>query len=412
MTSIPRDLWPDVTLPLLSDPYRYISRRARRMGTDAFRSRLIGQPAIFLTGPEAAEFFYAPGCFHRQKAVPEHFAHVLFGDGGVQRLDAEPHRHRKALWLDLATGDAPDRLERVVESVWIDSLPEFEAMSAIDVFPQTARILTAAVCRWAGVPLPPHRIGSACEMLSSLFLHAAALGPEHLRGRQNRKAATLWACDLVRAARAPEGAPRTDPVARIAHWCDSTGTPLPDEAAATEVLNLLRPAVAVAVYVTFVAMALHRNPWHRARVAGDAAFRLAFVQEVRRLYPFFPAVAAWTVGAVAWRGEEIAAGTRAVLDLYGTCRDPRSWPEADAFRPERFLDWPGDPWTLIPQGGGLHGQTHRCPGEDITIRLMALFARELARARYEVATPDARPNYRAAPALPKGGFQLTDFRAG
>jgi fatty-acid peroxygenase len=412
MTSIPRDLWPDVTLPFLADPYRYISRRARRMGTDVFRSRLIGQPALFLTGPEAAEFFYAQGNFHRQKAVPELLAHVLFGDGGVQRLDGELHRHRKALWLDVVTGDALDQLERVAESMWIDALPELEAMSEIDVFPQTARILTAAVCRWAGVPLPPHRIGSACEMLSSLFLHAAALGPEHLRGRQNRKLATLWACDLVRAARLPDGARRTDPVARIARWRDGTGAMLPDEAAATEVLNILRPTVAVAVYVTFVAMALHQHPHHRARVAADATFRMAFVQEVRRVYPFFPAVAARTVGATAWRGEEIAADTRAVLDLHGTGRDPRIWPEADAFRPERFLDWPGSPWTLIPQGGGQHGQTHRCPGEDITIRLMALFARELARARYDVSTPDARPNYRAAPALPKGGFQLVGFRAG
>jgi fatty-acid peroxygenase len=130
------------------------------------------------------------------------------------------------------------------------------------------------------------------------------------------------------------------------------------------------------------------------------------------VYPFFPAVAARTVAATAWRTEEIAADTRAVLDLYGTCRDPRIWEDADAFRPARFLDWSGDLWALIPQGGGLREQTHRCPGEDITIRLMAFFAREFARARYEVTTPDACPNFRATPALPKGGFQLAGFRPG
>jgi fatty-acid peroxygenase len=224
--------------------------------------------------------------------------------------------------------------------------------------------------------------------------------------------ATLWACDLVRAARSPEAAQRGDPVARVARWRDGDGAPLDEGAAATEVLNLLRPTVAIAVYVTFVALALHRHSRHRARVAEDAAFRLAFVQEVRRLYPFFPAVAARTVAATVWREEEIAADTRAVLDLYGTCRDPAVWEEADAFRPERFLDWSGDLWALIPQGGGPRGETHRCPGEDITIRLMAFFAREFARAGYEVATPDARPNYRAAPALPKGGFHIAGFRPG
>jgi fatty-acid peroxygenase len=54
--------------------------------------------------------------------------------------------------------------------------------------------------------------------------------------------------------------------------------------------------------------------------------------------------------------------------------------------------------------------THRCPGEWITIRLMGIFARRLAIARYDVATPGARPAYSRAPALPKGGFQLMRFR--
>jgi fatty-acid peroxygenase len=412
MTSIPRDAWPDVTLPLLADPYRYIQRRAGRLGTDTFRSRLLGQPTIFLTGPEAAAFFYEPGRFHRQKAIPELVAHVLFGEGGVQRLDGEPHRHRKAQWRDLLAGGALDDLESVTERMWDDALPELEAMSSMDVFPQTARVLTASVCRWAGVPLARHLIGGITDMLSSLFLHAGSVGPEHLKGRQNRKAATEWAQRLVQGARSAEAAGRMDKVARIARWSADDGAPLPEAAAATEVLNLLRPTVAVAVYLAFLAMALHRHPENRVRVAEDAAFRRAFVQEVRRTYPFFPAVAARTTGPTEWRGEEVATDTRAVLDLYGTSRHPLAWDRPEEFRPERFLDWPGDQWSLVPQGGGDAAVTHRCPGEDATIRLMCLFAREFARARYEVTTPEAEPNYRAAPALPKGGFQLSGFRAG
>jgi fatty-acid peroxygenase len=412
MHPIPRDLWPDATLPVAVDPYRFIARRARRLGTDAFRSRLLGRPAVFLTGPEAAAFFYAPGRFRRAGAVPELVAGVLFGEGGVQRLDGEEHRRRKALWLSLMTDAALDELDRIVERTWEDALPELVALSSLDVFPQAARILTTSVCRWAGVPLQHGQIGETCTMLSSLFLHAASLGPEHLEGRRNRKRATAWARGLIRSARHSGDPPAADVTGQVSAWRDASGEPLSEEIAATELLNVLRPVVAVAVYVTYLAMALHRHPGCRDGVAHDAACRTAFVQEVRRLYPFFPAVAALAAADTEWQGGAITAGTRAVLDLHGTCRDRRVWEDADAFRPERFTGREHDPWALIPQGGGDHAVTHRCPGEWITIRLMCIFARRLALARYDVATPETRPAWRRAPALPKGGFQLLRFRPG
>ena len=412
MTRLPRDIWPDATLPLLADPYRYVSRRARAIGSDIFMSRVLGRPAVFLTGPEAASFFYAPGVFAREGAVPERIAHVLFGDGGVQRLDGAPHRHRKALWLDIMSNAALDRLERAVERAWDESIPELSATEQVDVFCHSARVLTVAVCRWAGVPLDARYAEETSAMLSSLFLHAASLGSDHKRGLMNRARAQDWARNLVLARRHGKVPPDGSILAAMAAWTDRDGTPVAADAAASELLSLLRPTVATAVYVTFLAMALSRHPRHREAVASDGAFRLAFVQEVRRLYPFFPSVAARPVADARWRGFDIAAGTRTILDLYGTGRHPAGWDAPDRFRPKRFLGWQGSAWTMIPQGGGAHAETHRCPGEWMTLRIMDVLARRLAAASYEVVTPSARPNYRAAPALPRGGFLITNVRAG
>lgn len=292
MTQPPRDLWPDATLPLLADPYRFVSRRARALQSDIFRTRLLGRPAVFLTGPKAAAFFYAPGVFTREGAMPERIAHVLFGDGGVQRLEELPHRHRKALWLGIMTDDALDRLGRAVERAWDDALPELSATEEVDVFLHAARALTVAVCRWAGVPLDPRFAEETSVMLCSMFLHAASMGPEYRRGRMNCARAQDWAHKLVLASR--HGKMPTDGsiLERLAAWTDRDGTPVAAEAAASELLSLLRPTVATAVYVCFLAMALGRHPRHRDPVATDAAFRHAFVQEVRRLYPFFPLLAA------------------------------------------------------------------------------------------------------------------------
>jgi fatty-acid peroxygenase len=412
MSQMPRDVWPDATIPLLADPYRYISRRARAMGTDIFRSRLLAQPAIFLTGAKAAAFFYAPGAFTREGRDPRADRACAVRRRRRAAAGRRAHRHRKALWLGLMEGDSLDRFEREILRAWDEGIPELTASDEADVFLHSARVITRAICRWAGVPLEPRDAEETSTMLSSMFLHAAALGPAQLVGRRNRARAQDWARRLVLARRHGEAGVDGSILATIAGWTAEDGTPIAAEAAATEVLSLLRPTVANAVYITFLAMGLFRHPEHAEAVASDAAFRHAFVQEVRRLAPFFPMLAARPVADTAWHGFDIPAGTRTILDLYGTGRDPGAWNDPDTFRPERFLRWPGNPWTPIPQGGGAHAQTHRCPGEWMTLRLMEALAQRLAASRYDVVTPDARPNYRSAPALPRGGFLITNVRPG
>ena len=409
MNQVPRDPWPDATLPLLRDPYRYISRRCRRLGTDAFRTRLLGKPTLCVTGPEAARFFYEPGAFTREGAIPERIAGVLFGQDGIQRLDGERHHHRKALYLDLLTGPGLDDLDAAAADFWDAAALRFSKAEQIDVFPEMARVLTEAVCRWAGVPLKPSEVPATAEMLTSMFLHAAAVGPRHRQGVRMRRRAHDWARSHIRRARHDRAAGRRDAVSMIAGWQDVDGNAITADVAATELLSVLRPTVAVAVYVTFTVMALHRHPEHREAVAQDPEARHQFVQEVRRVYPFFPMTGAVSVRDLEWAGQPIPRGTRVLLDLYGTCRDPLAWSDPDRFLPERFDGWTGNPWTMIPQGGGTHGITHRCAGEWITIRLMELFAERFAGSDYDVLTPDAAPDYRTAPALPNGGVLLSNF---
>jgi fatty-acid peroxygenase len=175
---------------------------------------------------------------------------VLFGKGGVHRLDGEAHLVRKALLLSLMTDAALDALDRIVERTWDEALPKLGTLGTLDVFLESARIFAISVCRWAGVPLPQGAIAETSTMLSSLFLHAAALGPAHLEGRRNRNRATAWAAGLIRSARNPGEAGRKDVTAQVAAWRQPSGEPLSEEAAATELLNVLRPVVAVAVYAT------------------------------------------------------------------------------------------------------------------------------------------------------------------
>lgn len=410
MTAAPSPIAPDSTLQLMRDPYRHISRTARHLGTDIFETRLMLEPALCLTGPEAAAFFYRSGALRRRGATPPRFRNVLFGKGGVQGLDGAAHRNRKAMLLSLMSEASLDDIVRRFDGALADLLPRWRRQGDVDLYAALRKTLMAAVCDWAGLPLSRGETCARAEEMSDLFEHAAGVGPAYWRGRQARRRANLWAEAAIEGLRTGEIRARPEAPARVvAEARDEGGALLPRHVAAVDLLNLVRPNVAIAVYGVFCAHALHRHPDLSARVRGDAAYRTAFVQEVRRLYPFFPAVAAVAARPTGWRGVEIPKGRRLILDLYGTNRDPRAWQAPDAFRPERFLGWPGNPFTMVPQGGGDHWSNHRCAGEWMTIRLMERICELLTGETRVAARGDPEPDFGALPALPRsGGFVLQD----
>jgi fatty-acid peroxygenase len=135
------------------------------------------------------------------------------------------------------------------------------------------------------------------------------------------------------------------------------------------------------------------------------------MQEVRRFFPFTPYLGARTRSRFTWNGYEFPSGALVLLDVYGTQHDPRVWADPDQFRPERFLDWTGGQFDLIPQGGGSHEQGHRCPGEWLTMHSIALALHYLTRCvSYEVVPgQDLTIDLRRMPTQPASGFVLRDL---
>ena len=269
-------------------------------------------------------------------------------------------------------------------------------------------VLTRAVCSWAGVEVGGDEVADRSRMLTELFEHAGSVGPDHWRSRFARRRADRWIAGMVRDVRPGRIKPPPDSaLAVVAAWRDLEGALLPPRVAAVELLNLLRPTVAISVFVTFAAHALHHHPEWRERVQGDAEVAW-FVQEVRRFYPFFPATMARLRRNVVWKDRELPAGRRTLLDLYGTNRDPRIWSSPDEFHPERFRDREIGAHELVPQGGGDHHLNHRCAGEWITIRLMETAVKILAREfSYEVPPQDLALEMARLPALPPDRFVIT-----
>lgn len=413
MPRIPHDRALDSTLALLRDPYEFISKRSRRYGSDLFRARLLLRPTICMTGPEAAALFYDVDRFLRHGATPGRIQKTLFGEGGVQGLDGEAHVHRKQMFMSLMTPERIDLLAQQTSEWWRAAARSWEVMDRVVLYDALRALLTRAVCTWAGVLLDDDEVGSRTRQLTLLFANAGSVGPAYWRARLARKQAEGWAGEIIEEIRAGRRTPPEQSAASVIAWHrDHTGQLLDRHVAAVELLNVVRPTVAVAVYIVFAAHALHQYPTWRERLRkGNNADDEIFVQEVRRFYPFFPSVAASVRDDFDWKGYHFPKGRRVILDLYGTNHDGRAWEAPEEFRPERFRDWDGSPFTFIPQGGGDHFLNHRCPGEWITIALMKTAARFLAGGMtYEVPEQDLRIDRARLPALPHSGFIITNVR--
>ncbi|MCA1369644.1 cytochrome P450 [Bradyrhizobium sp. BRP14] len=123
-----------------------------------------------------------------------------------------------------------------------------------------------------------------------------------------------------------------------------------------------------------------------------------FIEEVRRLYPFFPFVGARVTRDIDWRGHMLRQGQWLLLDLYGTTHNPRLFPTPEKFSAERKLTWRDADFRFIPQGGGRPETGHRCPGEMITVEILKETVKLLCRPAVEITPRDAAIPLGAIPA--------------
>lgn len=413
MPDIPRDLQAESSLSLLSEGYSFIPSRCQRLGSDIFQVRLLLQNTICMSGEEAAKLFYDEQLFERQHAAPRMLQKTLFGQGGVQGLDGEAHRHRKRLFMSLLTDDAVAELVRLSETHWQAAIETWQRSDHIVLMPEVQAILTRSVCEWAGVPLAEGEVLQRRDQLAAMIDGAGGIGARHLRARKARKEAENWMIGLISRVRAGElQVDETRALAVVARYLDLGGKALDERAAAVEMLNLLRPTVAVTRFIIYAALELLAHPEWQQRLQRDDAALEPFAQEVRRLHAFFPFTAARVREDFEWRGYHFPKGTRVLLDLYGTNRDSRLWTEPEAFRPERFATWDGSAFNFITQGGGDAATGHRCPGEPLAISLLMSALRMLTRRMtYAVPAQDLRMDASRMPAQPESLLIIEDVRS-
>jgi cytochrome P450 len=148
---------------------------------------------------------------------------------------------------------------------------------------------------------------------------------------------------------------------------------------------------------------LARHPAVHARLReGDPAYLDAVVKEVLRVRPALTIAPRRLSAPVTIAGRPLPAGVHVAACLWLALRREDLWPEAAAFRPERWLEGPpSSPLSWIPFGGGVR----RCAGAPFAEMEM----REVLRAAADLTIRPVRPEPERAT---RTGLVVTPDRGG
>jgi len=410
---IPRDKCIDNTLTLLKEGYLFIQNRTERYSSDVFETRILGKKSICISGKEAAKLFYNAILMKKKGALPKRIQKTLFGVNAIQTMDGRRHLHRKKLFMTIMNQEEQDRLSKITTEKWQEAISRWEGASQVVLYDEVNRILCQSVCEWAGVPLPASEVNCRTKDFSTMVNTFSAIGPEYWKGKKARKRTEKWIRGIIESTRSGKLRPgRNSALYQVAYYKDLDGKLLDTQMAAVELINVLRPVVAISTFITFTAYALYEHrEYFKILRSSDENMREMFVQEVRRYYPFTPFLGAITRKNFMWKGYNFKKGTLVILDVYGINHDARIWENPYKFSPERFSEKREHLFDFIPQGGGDPSKGHRCPGEGITIDLMKVSLDFLVnKLEFKIPAQKLRYSLVKIPSLPESGFIMRNIK--
>lgn len=380
---------------LYNSGYEVLSELRKEVNAPVVKASLLNQEIIAIYGQEAAKKFYDAENFKRDKAMPTPILKTLQGEGGVQTLDGQEHYKRKSVFMDLMT---PDRMEDYRKTLEETLTQELDAQTGqFELYHLTKNVLFKAICKWAGVNLGRYsdeEIDELADTQVDMFEGTVNSVSEHVQGLEGRKKAEKWAQDLLAEARNnPVPGKENVPLYAFAEATDVDGNRLPLNIAAVDFLNIIRPTVAITVWVNLIGHALFgpNNVYKELKQNFDH-LQDSFIQETRRYYPFFPMVPAISKREVDIDGYAVPEGSWVVLDLYGTNHDARSIEDPESFIVNRYVGRTkqisyDEEYEMIAQGGGDFRAMHRCAGEWITLHTLRVFSDKLVND-YQFSIPE------------------------
>lgn len=379
---------------LFNAGYGALEKLHEEANAPVVKAKLLNQEVFAIYGQSAAKKFYDAKNFKRANAMPKPILKTLQGETGVQTLDGKEHLKRKGIFMDLMTPDRMEDYRKLLEKNLAEALNKQHG--TFELYSLTKNVLFRTICTWSGInlgQLTEQEIDELANDQVAMF-EGVNSASNHLNGVAGRKKSEKWAQELLKEAREhPLDEDSNLALYVFAEAKDTNGELLPLETAAVELLNIIRPTVAITVWVALMGNALFNKKNVYQKLADNFdELRDSFIEELRRYYPFFPMIPAISIQDVEVDGYIIPKDSWVVLDIYGTNHDTRSMEDADTFKVDRFVGKTkkvsyDEEYEMIAQGGGDFRKMHRCAGEWITLHTLRVFSDKLIND-YSFSVPE------------------------
>ena len=389
------------TLGWIVRPGPFMERCRDRYG-DAFTLRIQNEGTwVMLSDPAAVKQVFTgdPKLLHAGEA--NGILRPILGPNSLLLLDERAHMAQRKLLLPPFHGERMKAYGELMTAAAETEIASWPAGEVVATRPAMQRITLEIVMRaifgvsdTGGLERMRSALTSMLDWTTdpSRLVVLVAAGPKGIR-RLPAYRRVMGALDDViaeeieRRRAAPDLDERDDILSMLLQARhEDDGSPMTGAELRDELMTLLvagHETTATALSWALERLARHPGAWARLR-EGDGDYVDAVIKETLRLRPVVPMVLRKLTAPMEIGGFELPAGAVAAPCIYLLHRREDLYPDARAFRPERFLERPAGTYTWIPFGGGVR----RCLGASFAQFEMAAVLRVLAR-RCERLEPDA-----------------------
>jgi cytochrome P450 family 135 len=374
---------------------------------DVFRLKIAYEGTwVMLADPDAVKQVFTgdPRVFHAGEGN-QILAPVL-GRNSILVLDEKPHISQRRLLLPPFHGERMQAYGETMAEIAAAEIATWPTGTPYELRPRMQAITLDIILRTVFGVREGERMaelrGALRDFLDlttnpRLLLPLLFVGPERVRSfgpfrRRIERVDRLIHREIAERRRAGDLEQRDDILSLLVGAHHEDGSPMRDEEMRDELLTLLVAGhETTATSLAWAVERLSRHPEKLDRLrreveAGSEDYLTATIQETLRLRPVISIVIRRLTEPVEIGGYELPAGVSVTPSVYLVHRNPKIYPEPDAFRPERFLDTPPGTYTWIPFGGGVR----RCLGASFAQFEMAVVLKELVK-RWEIRPADPRP---------------------